>query len=419
MPVQFRFAMLELLARRPDGCASIDELWSEWEAIAEDEGSTADRFSEFVETDLLQAGLLVLEGDDLHITDAGRSVLRALDALNQLPTQSGLHDQSQSLRTIDNLIGTEQRLKIFDLGVRVPGEIRDLAPLEEQRLVEQAMQTETDAIADDEAEATAAAEAADETVALQVRAWPGELGAPDFDLPNAQSFLKPDFGSRIRMPTRLARRGLKLPAALVSQFGRFSHILRGHLAEGSSSIKTDGRPAGISGAVIAALSLLVILIAAGLFIGVNQIKNLKSEITALERQLVPLKKQVANAEQQEKKNIAEQKDLSQDQPPVPGVAQEGKSSTENGPLPRLPTTLQLSPDEMRLIREYIKPAPFIGPAAPSINLGDPVSVATIPLPSPLTDRVPKLLGGRFTIRNGSIIILKRDSRQADAVLAPN
>jgi hypothetical protein len=47
------------------------------------------------------------------------------------------------------------------------------------------------------------------------------------------------------------------------------------------------------------------------------------------------------------------------------------------------------------------------------------NVATIPLPSPPTDKVPKLLGGRFTIRNGSIIILKRDSRQGDAVLAPN
>ena len=43
----------------------------------------------------------------------------------------------------------------------------------------------------------------------------------------------------------------------------------------------------------------------------------------------------------------------------------------------------------------------------------------IPLPSPLVDKVPKLLGGKFTIRNGAIIIVKRDSGQADAVLAPN
>jgi hypothetical protein len=43
----------------------------------------------------------------------------------------------------------------------------------------------------------------------------------------------------------------------------------------------------------------------------------------------------------------------------------------------------------------------------------------IPLPPPLTDKVPKLVGARFTIRNGVIIIVKRDSRQADAVLGPN
>jgi hypothetical protein len=48
-----------------------------------------------------------------------------------------------------------------------------------------------------------------------------------------------------------------------------------------------------------------------------------------------------------------------------------------------------------------------------------VTTGTIPLPSPLTDKIPKLLGGRFTIRNGAIVILKRDSHQADAVLLPN
>jgi hypothetical protein len=43
----------------------------------------------------------------------------------------------------------------------------------------------------------------------------------------------------------------------------------------------------------------------------------------------------------------------------------------------------------------------------------------IPLPSQLTEKVPKLLGAKFTTRNGTIIIIKRASRRADAVLAPN
>ena len=82
-------------------------------------------------------------------------------------------------------------------------------------------------------------------------------------------------------------------------------------------------------------------------------------------------------------------------------------------------TLNLSREEIQLIRDYIKPAPSAGPAALAINVDDPVSGAMIPLPSPLTDKVPKLLGGKFTTRDGAIIIVKRASRQVDAVLAPN
>ena len=83
------------------------------------------------------------------------------------------------------------------------------------------------------------------------------------------------------------------------------------------------------------------------------------------------------------------------------------------------TALNLSREEIQLIRDYIKAAPSAGAAAATINVGDPVEGGVIPLPSQLTDKLPKLLGGKFTIRNGKIIIIKRDSRQADAVLAPN
>jgi hypothetical protein len=80
--------------------------------------------------------------------------------------------------------------------------------------------------------------------------------------------------------------------------------------------------------------------------------------------------------------------------------------------------LAFSREEVQLIREYIKPAPITGPAALAVSVGDPVIGGTIPFPSPLTEKVPKLLGSRFAIRNGAIIIVRKDSRQADAVLAP-
>jgi hypothetical protein len=78
MPVQLNFVMLELLAERPDGCASIEELWREWEEVTESE-DTPSRFSELEGIDLLQAGLVVFENDSLYITETGRSVLRGLE----------------------------------------------------------------------------------------------------------------------------------------------------------------------------------------------------------------------------------------------------------------------------------------------------------------------------------------------------
>jgi hypothetical protein len=79
--------------------------------------------------------------------------------------------------------------------------------------------------------------------------------------------------------------------------------------------------------------------------------------------------------------------------------------------------LSLSREEAELIRNYIKPAPSADTTAPTINVGDAVSGATIPLPSQVTEKIPKLLGARFTTRNGAIII-RRNSRQADAVVLP-
>jgi hypothetical protein len=398
MLVQLKFAMLEILAGRPDGCASIDDLWHQWEEAAESQDATG-HFSEFEGIDFLQAGLAVLEGDRLRITDNGRLVLRALETIGKQPSTESAHpDPSKSMD--DDLIGTEMRMKIRELGLRAPDEIFNEP---RQRVEPEATQTEADADLCDKRE-TAAAQTADQAAESQ-----------DHRRLDKLRFLKWDAGP-LRTSFRSARQTLKLPSALYSQFAHFSYILRRHVAEGSTGIKTDGRPAGISGAVITALTLIAILVAAGLFVGVNQIKNLKSEITALERQLVLLKKQAANADQQRKKDNAEQTKQLEDQSRFPDATDRRKNPVEDRPTP---AALVLSRDEVLLIREYIKPAPFTGPAAAAINVGDPVNNATIPLPSALTDKVPKLLGGRFTIRNGSIVIIKRDSHQADAVLTPN
>jgi hypothetical protein len=157
----------------------------------------------------------------------------------------------------------------------------------------------------------------------------------------------------------------------------------------------------------------VIIICAGAVVALTQIKSLKSEIATLQRELSPLKARIAGIDLGDKaKQDANQQKESQ--------ITSGVEKNRIGPDPRTDqAALNLTSEEVRLIRAFIKPAPVAGTPAPAINVGDMVSIATIPLPSQLMEKIPKLLGARFTTRNGSIIILRRDSRQAEVVLPPN
>jgi hypothetical protein len=169
----------------------------------------------------------------------------------------------------------------------------------------------------------------------------------------------------------------------------------------------------VSGAAIALLTLLVIVICAGAVIALTQIKSLKSEVAILQRELSPLRERAARADLLEKaKQNADQQKEAQNR--------SGAEANRSGPPPRTEQAAPtLTPEEIRLIRDFIKPAPASATPAPAINVGDTVATATIPLPSQLMEKIPKLLGARFTTRNGWIVILKRDSRQADVVLPPN
>jgi hypothetical protein len=162
--------------------------------------------------------------------------------------------------------------------------------------------------------------------------------------------------------------------------------------------------------MVAALCLLLIIVGVGGLLAMRQIQSLNAQIKQMEQTLAPLKAEVARLERVENGKNGEPKDAF-NPPPVKSVALAQD--------PPAPPKLELSQDEIRLIKDYIKPAPGSGQGSrPPINVGDPVSVSTIPLPSPVTDKLPKLLGGRFTIHNGAIIILKRGSRQRPSDGAP-
>jgi hypothetical protein len=228
---------------------------------------------------------------------------------------------------------------------------------------------------------------------------------------SAPSFLKRHFGPKVRAWFKPSRASQPSSLAALS-FKRFTRILRGHLESDAPSFKTPReRGAGVAGAILVLLSLLVIIIGAGAVIAVNHIKSLKTEITTLQRELELVNKQVTKLEAAESKRNADQNER-RDSPRIDKADGVGQTLAAA-------SALSLSSDEMRAVREFIKPAPLAGSeSAPAINVGDRVTEATIPVPSPLTDKVPKLLGARFTIRNGTIVLIKRDSHQADAVLPP-
>ena len=223
--------------------------------------------------------------------------------------------------------------------------------------------------------------------------------------PGAPSFLIRSFGSELQTAARKVSHRESLFKAIAARLERAGRIWRGHLVRDVPNTTAPRRTAGIGGGMFAILTVLVVTICAGALVALTQIKTLKTEIASLKRELLPLRERLTRYDQAEKAKEAE----------ITAAAEKSKALTQ---IRSEQAPLTFSREEVQLIREYIKPAPFAGPAAPAVSVGDPVTSGTIPFPSPLTEKVPKLLGARFAIRNGAIIIVRKDSQQADAVLAP-
>jgi len=188
---------------------------------------------------------------------------------------------------------------------------------------------------------------------------------------------------------------------------------KGHSKENNSN-PIPRRAAGRMGAAVSAfLSFFAFVACATAVIALVQTKTLNMDIARLNRELGSLSERLDTLERAERSRPATgQQEASQSN----AAADQHKSGVDRHADA---TPLILSSNETQLIREYIKPAPSTGAPAPEIRVGDPVNGGTIPLPSPLIEKVPKLLGARFTTRNGSIVIVGRDSHRADAVLGPN
>ncbi|WP_284270715.1 hypothetical protein [Bradyrhizobium iriomotense] len=187
-------------------------------------------------------------------------------------------------------------------------------------------------------------------------------------------------------------------AAIANWMRRGRRIWRGHLQRDQLPEATGGSMANIERWLLALLSVLVIVSCVCAAIVFTQVTSLKAEIATLQREIIALKLRVARLDQIASANEA----------PKPPAANRPDQDV-----------LTLSREELQLIRDYIKPAPNAGSATESIKVGDPVTGETIPFPSPVTDKVRKLLGARFTIRNGVIVITRNGSNRADVVIGPN
>jgi hypothetical protein len=416
--VRLRLDVLNVLANRPGGRATLDEVKREAGAFAPSESQTEQlkRFPEIGEIDIFTSGLVFRDNGFLQITDAGRSLLHSLESAN-VPMTS---PTSPSLQMIDDLIGTDERQRIFDLELRGvdhdSGEGAETDPDQCGQNAERVSVAETPS-GMSEPDGTGTNETIDRPVHDESgggnEPQPSEedraiaIETPDDAARNHTAFLQPSFGSGAqdsdrKPPPRLAN----FFASVAAKAHSVAAIWRGHFEQDTPNPTTERAARSMGAAALAFLSFVALLACAVAAVALVQLKSLKTEIAMLDREVGPLKERLGKLEQAEKTKPA---------PPPAADQQEG------GPLKpgTAQAALDLSREDIQLIREYIKPAPAAGAPTPAINVGDPVSGGTIPLPSPLTDKIPKLLGARFAIRNGAIIIVRRDSHQADAVLAPN
>jgi hypothetical protein len=383
--VRFKLAILNVLAKCPGGRATFDEVRREVRVVLArgDQAEQLKRFSEFGDIDIFQSGLALRDDAGLQITDAGLSLLHSLESSGE----PSLEFSSAPLpQPFDSPSSIEERLRTLDLEPRMAGNDAQDGDYDNHHQ------------AQDEESRTFPIEAPDPA---------SKIGA--FDLP-------PSANSKSRERGRKSFDLAKLIAFIAAKQQSIFYIGRRYFAR-TTPLASNGRDERLvriaGGAAFALLSLVAVIACVVAVIAFGQIQSLKSDVAALRRELPPVKERVARLEQVEK----EKRDL--DQQEEAQNRTDAEKNKPDGEMRTNQTALELSRDEIRLIRDYIKPAPSADAAAPAINIGDAVTGAMIPLPSQLTEKVPKLLGGKFMIRNGAIIIVKRDSRQADAVLAPN
>lgn len=376
--MRFNLAILSVLAARPGQRIPLEEVSREVKRMiaAGDAATKLRRSSELGDADVFQSGWASINEAGLQITDSGLALWRSLEASR-----------------------IEQELSELEVGEQEPVETVAADPRD---AISDAVVERPDAI-DRQIPRVVEAGLADHTTLGASRA----MAAPA-PPPRAPIIPEPAFGS-IHEPDRNVSRLSRLVKLLGTGMPGFARARR-RRAEGDVPDRKAVKGVGMPGLAVACLSLISVVACVAAAIALGQITSLKSDNATLRRELIPLRERLVRLEQDAAKREAAQQDEAQDKLEADKKAADAGSE---------PAALNLSREEIQIIREYIKAAPSAGADATMINVGDPITGGMIPLPSPLTAKVPRLVGARFATRNGAIIISTRNSRRVDAVLMPN
>jgi hypothetical protein len=162
-------------------------------------------------------------------------------------------------------------------------------------------------------------------------------------------------------------------------------------------------PLGRAGAL--AISICFgLLVCCGIVIATlfTQVREMQADIASLKLRLAGVDSHVSRLEL-----TAQQK-----------IVKEAKIAETPPPPRRVP--INLTNDDVKLIRSSIKVLPSQPGAQPKVQLGQEVSaISTVPIPGSVVGQIPKLRGARFLVDdNGAIIIVAEGSNRADVVIEP-
>jgi hypothetical protein len=162
---------------------------------------------------------------------------------------------------------------------------------------------------------------------------------------------------------------------------------------------TGGRVSALAISICFGLLVCSGIVIATLF---TQVREMQADIGSLKLRLAGVDSHVSRLEL-----TAQQK-----------IVKEAKIAETPPPPRRVP--INLTNDDVKLIRSSIKVLPSQPGAQPKVQLGQEVSaISTVPIPGSVVGQIPKLRGARFLVDdNGAIIIVAEGSNRADVVIEP-